>query len=125
MNDIEILRQAVDYFNQRKYVEALNEFEEIWMWLWDGERKQFYKGLIQTAGALHHLVQGTDTSAKRLFRSALRILGEFPQGYEGLDLAGLREALTLLSPSFKSPAGDLSVIPFPTLRFVETGSNEV
>ena len=81
-------------FNAREYYEAHDVLEHIWLGA-EGEIRDFYKALIQLAGAFvhmqhqhrepHHRVHGRRLRpAARLFRRSSELLSNFPAHYEGL-----------------------------------------
>jgi predicted metal-dependent hydrolase len=84
-------------FNAQSYYAAHDILEHIWLGV-DGERYVFYKALIQFAGGYVHLqhhhrepghrIHGRRLRpAARLFRRSAELLGDFPDGYEGLLVA--------------------------------------
>lgn len=72
-------------FNRQEYFEAHEVLEGLWLET-TGERKDFYKGLIQTAVALLKLKQGKTDPAVRLAGRALSHLENYLPEYEGLDV---------------------------------------
>jgi DNA-binding Lrp family transcriptional regulator len=78
------LRTGVELFNEGRYWEAHEAWEQPWLRA-AGEEKQFLQGLIQLAAAYHHLRRGTLRGATRLFESALARLEAVPAGFCGVD----------------------------------------
>ncbi|HEV2805276.1 MAG TPA: DUF309 domain-containing protein [Chthoniobacterales bacterium] len=92
-------------WNEQRYYEAHDVLEQVW--LHDPitpEDAQYFKGLIQAAGAFVHLQKHFEhpTHAKhgrrlapavRLFRLAEKNLGPFGEERHDLDLAAFREML--------------------------------
>ena len=59
----------IECFNRQAYYEAHDVLEELWLKT-SGERRNFYKGLIQTAAAFLKLQQGKPDPASGLARRA-------------------------------------------------------
>ena len=74
-------------FNDRLYYEAHDVLEELWLPLRKDSTGDFYKGLIQLAGAFVHLQKGRASPSAALFRLARANLEKFPRQHQGLDLA--------------------------------------
>ena len=90
-------------WNQQRYYEAHDVLEQLWLDT-DTNDDQFFKGLIQAAGAFVHLQKNFEhpTHAKhsrrlqpavRLFRLAERNLSIFAPKHHGLDVAAVCELL--------------------------------
>ena len=90
-------------WNKQRYYEAHDVLEQLWLNS-DTNDDQFFKGLIQAAGAFVHLQKhfGHPTHAKhsrrlqpavRLFRLAERNLSIFAPKHHGLDVAAVCELL--------------------------------
>jgi hypothetical protein len=76
---------GIEEFNRHAYFES----HEVWEGLWrdaEGVRKQFYKGLIQAAVALHHLRGGNLYGARKLLAGTQKYLHPFRPVYLGLDV---------------------------------------
>jgi predicted metal-dependent hydrolase len=90
-------------WNQQRYYEAHDVLEQLWLNI-DTNDDQFFKALIQAAGAFVHLQKNFEhpTHAKhsrrlqpaaRLFRLAERNLSIFAPKHHGLDVAAVCELL--------------------------------
>jgi len=90
-------------WNQQRYYDAHDVLEQLWLNS-DTNNDQFFKGLIQAAGAFVHLQKHFEhpTHAKhsrrlqpavRLFRLAERNLSIFAPKHHGLDVAAVCEVL--------------------------------
>ena len=86
-------------WNEQQYYDAHDVLEQIWLGR-DSEDANFFKGLIQAAGAFVHLKKRFEypTHAKharrlppavRLFRLAEKNLSKFAPQYHALDVAAL------------------------------------
>src|SRR5277367_4224270 len=78
-----------ELFNQQKFYEAHDVLEHIWLKDKHGVNGNFYKGLIQLAGAFVHLQKNRLRPSAALFKLAQANLGQFPTFHEQLDLAGV------------------------------------
>ena len=78
-----------ELFNQRKFFEAHEVLEHIWLADKHGPNGAFYKGLIQLAGAFVHLQKNRPQPAAALFKLALANLGKYPVTHEHLDLKNI------------------------------------
>jgi len=59
----------IDCFNRQAYFEAHDVLEELWL-VTQGEQRDFYKGLIQTAAVFLKLQQAKSAAAARLAQRA-------------------------------------------------------
>ncbi|MCQ4087036.1 DUF309 domain-containing protein [Saccharibacillus sp. JS10] len=84
------------YFNRdRDYFECHEVLEELWL---ERGRTPLYSGLLQIAVALYHFRNGSVTSvynkiegSKKMMRSAIRKLSDYPADALGIDLKQLIE----------------------------------
>ena len=79
------LVEFVEYFNRQAYFEAHDVLEEFWLTT-RGERRDFYKGLIQTAVALLKLQQGKTAPASTLAQRAASHLQKYGPVCEGINV---------------------------------------
>jgi predicted metal-dependent hydrolase len=85
-------------FNTGLYYEAHDVLEELWLRDKTGRTGNFYKGLIQLAGAFVHMQKHTDARprlkpAAALFRLAQKNLSAYPAQFEGLDVGGVLDLI--------------------------------
>jgi predicted metal-dependent hydrolase len=85
--------RGVALFNARKFFEAHEAWEELWLAEPQPE-KTFLQGLIQLAAALHHCSRGNSRGAKSLLAAGIAKLELFPGRHRGLALAQLRAQAT-------------------------------
>ncbi len=78
-------------FNQGLYYEAHDVLEELWLPVRKAPEGDFYKGLIQLAGAFVHFQKDRLRPAGALLRLARENLGRYPERHEGLDLATVKQ----------------------------------
>ncbi len=78
-----------DCFNDQLYYEAHDVLEELWLPDRKGPNGDFYKGLIQLAGAFVHLQKERLKPSAALFKLARTNLAKYPATHERLDVAAL------------------------------------
>ncbi len=81
------------YFNCQKFYEAHDVLESLWLNERAGPNNNFFKALIQLAGAFVHLQKDRLQPSAALFRLSRSYLRQFPDNHERLDVA---ETLTLI-----------------------------
>jgi uncharacterized protein len=82
------LAEFIRLFNTRKFFEAHEVLEELWLET-HGEEKDFYKGLIQCAAAFVHLQRSNPGGARKLFARARSHLLNFPPTHGSIHLSRL------------------------------------
>jgi predicted metal-dependent hydrolase len=75
-----------DCFNRQLFYEAHDVLEDLWLPDRHGADGNFYKGLIQLAGAFVHLQKDRLRPAAALFKLALANLEKYPPFHKQLDL---------------------------------------
>lgn len=89
MNDEEKFQRGVADFNARRFFEAHEVWEELWLAAAEPE-KTFLQGLIQMAAAFHHQGRGNRRGAQSLLAAGIAKLAGCPDGYRGIAIAELR-----------------------------------
>lgn len=89
MKESEQFRRGVALFNARKFFEAHEVWEELWLTESEPE-KTFLQGLIQLAAAFHHSERGNSRGGQSLFAAGIVKLNRFPDDHRGLALKELR-----------------------------------
>jgi predicted metal-dependent hydrolase len=79
-----------DCFNRQLFFEAHEVLEDLWLPDRRGTNGNFYKALIQLAGAFVHLQKNRLKPSAALFRLALANLEPYPSRHERLNLAAVR-----------------------------------
>ena len=82
-----------DCFNRQLFYEAHDVLEDLWLPDRQGANGNFYKGLIQLAGAFVHLQKNRLRPAAALFKLAQANLEKYPRVHEQLDLAVVLELI--------------------------------
>src|SRR5437762_2100322 len=77
-------------FNRQLFYEAHDVLEELWLVDRRGSNGDFFKGLIQLAGAFVHLQKGRPGPAGALFKLADANLAKYPLVHEHLNVSAVR-----------------------------------
>jgi predicted metal-dependent hydrolase len=80
-------------FNQRRFFDAHDVLEVLWLPQRAGPKGLFYKGLIQLAGAFVHWQKNRPGPAVALLNLARINLQNYAPRYDGLDVDGLQSAI--------------------------------
>lgn len=78
-------------FNEQAYYEAHDVLEELWLADRKASQANFYKGLIQFAGAFVHLQKNRLDPAFRLFLLAEQNFSLYPSRCHGIHLKSIRD----------------------------------
>ncbi|MEI6073947.1 MAG: DUF309 domain-containing protein [Verrucomicrobiota bacterium] len=73
-------------FNRQKFYEAHDVLEDLWLADRHGVNGNYYKGLIQLAGAFVHLQKNRLRPSAALFKLAEANLGKYPSPHERLNI---------------------------------------
>ncbi len=95
--------EGIALFNQRKFFEAHEVWESVWMGS-GGELRIFYQALIQAAAALLHRQNSNRTGEQHVMRACLEKFGRLPDAMLGLNI---REFCKSLADNSKVPAIEL------------------
>jgi predicted metal-dependent hydrolase len=79
-----------DCFNRQLFYESHDVLEDLWLPDRHGADGNFYKGLIQLAGAFVHLQKNRLRPSAALFKLAQANLEKYPPRHEHLDVAAVR-----------------------------------
>src|SRR5690625_1374838 len=80
----------VDLFNQGRYEESHRALTEAWQ---RNRTNDFYRGLIQVAGALEHWETNSLFWAEDMFATAHNLLAKYAPKYQGLNIEALLPTL--------------------------------
>ena len=90
MADEEKFERGVTDFNARRFFEAHEVWEELWLAAAEPE-KTFLQGLIQVAAAFHHHGRGNARGTRSLLIAGIAKLAGCPSDYRGVAIAKLRD----------------------------------
>ena len=82
--------EGLEHFNAKKFFEAHEFWEEIWLVESEPE-KTFLQGLIQVTAAFHHRQRGNPEGLESLLAAGIVKLLRFPEDHRGLAIGELRE----------------------------------
>src|SRR5580692_5589067 len=86
----EKFEHGLEHFNARKFFEAHEVWEEVWL-IEDEPEKTFLQGIIQIAAAFHHYRRGNTDGAETLLAAGIVKISRFPAQHRGLAILDLRE----------------------------------
>ena len=98
-----------DCFNRQLFYEAHDVLEDLWLADKYGPNGNFYKGLIQLAGAFVHLQKNRLRPSAALFKLARTNLEKYPSPHEKLNLAAVQQLMA--SWEFQLEKGEFLVNP--------------
>jgi predicted metal-dependent hydrolase len=78
-------------FNRQQFYEAHDVLEDLWLPDRHGANGNFYKGLIQFAGAFVHLQKNRLRPSAALFKLARTNLEKYPPQHERLDVSAVQK----------------------------------
>lgn len=84
-----------DCFNHQEFYEAHDVLEELWLADRHGPNGDFYKGLIQLAGAFVHLQKERLRPSAALFKLARTNLTKYPTAHGQLNLTVVLQLIEL------------------------------
>jgi predicted metal-dependent hydrolase len=82
-------------FNRQEFYEAHDVLEDLWLPDRHGANGNFYKGLIQLAGAFVHLQKNRLRPSAALFKLARTNLEKYPPAHERLDLSAVQTLIAV------------------------------
>jgi uncharacterized protein len=112
-----------DCFNRQLFYEAHDVLEDLWLPDRHGANGNFYKGLIQLAGAFVHLQKNRLRPSAALFKLAQANLEKYPRVHEQLDLVAVLELIANWLKSLESEnftVNPLTIKNVPRLALLPT-----
>ncbi|MGH9774766.1 MAG: DUF309 domain-containing protein [Candidatus Acidiferrales bacterium] len=103
LDEEEKFARGIAQFNSRKFFEAHETWEEIWL-VAPPEEKLFLQGLIQVSAAFHHYRRKNWNGARSLLAAGLQKLAAFPAVHREVDLQSFRDAAENWSRSLAADA---------------------
>jgi predicted metal-dependent hydrolase len=80
-------------FNNQQFYEAHDVLEELWLVCRGTEKNEFYKALIQLAGAFVHLQKERISAAGKLLRLSRSYFVRYPETFESISV---KEIISLI-----------------------------
>ena len=108
MNTEQEFTRGVLFFNQRRFFEAHDVWEHLWMET-SGPGRVFFKGLIQAAVAYYHATNHNAKGAAHLMYRSIEKLEAFRPSEQGIDLEHVLPVLRHHAAAFDEaiPTGEL------------------
>ncbi len=106
----EELREGVDLWQAGQYLEAHEEFEQLWL-VEVGPRRHFLRGLVHAAMGFHYVTMGDTVSAGSKLASAAGLLDGFAGDFLGLDVDGLRAGIAAVRTALEATPDATPVDP--------------
>lgn len=119
--------EGIEHFNARRYFDAHEVWEEIWLNASD-ETRLFYQMLIQAAVGLHHYERGNTRGASGMYQNVTAKLQRLPAIHMSLDLVEFERqfktffAGLIENQSEASVAGDW---PRPVITLLEADAASI
>jgi predicted metal-dependent hydrolase len=114
-----LFREGIELFNQGRFFESHEAWEEIWRST-TPEPRDFFQGLIQVAAALHQFDLKRQEAPRRTLAKARQRLEPFSPTALGLDLANLLDQVGAWQSWLEHRQGDPP--PVPVLRESRTAA---
>jgi predicted metal-dependent hydrolase len=110
------LDRGIELFNERRFIEAHEEWERKWRLMAEGGDKTFFQGLIYAAAAMLSYTRRECSGAKELLSRSVSSLRAGLDGNSGVSIGRLIDDLTQLQGPFESCTYDLSELSLPIIR---------
>jgi predicted metal-dependent hydrolase len=94
------LEEGIALFNEGKYFEAHEAWEDLWLNERDASEKRFYQGLIMAAGAMLHYKKRECAGANSLLEKSIPMIQEGMHSHPNLRIGDLTRALDGLKNEF-------------------------
>ena len=112
----EALDRGIDLFNEQRFFEAHEEWEEEWRLMKEGEDKTFFQGLIYAAASFLHYTRRECTGAAELLIRSLSPLRAGMDGHPDISVGQLIDDLTRLQGPFEACTFELSERGLPIIH---------
>jgi predicted metal-dependent hydrolase len=101
--------KGLHLFNQSSFYDAHEYLEEAWR-ATPGDKREFYRALLQLSGGFFRLTQDRPSAARKFFDRALHWLEPFPADHLGMDVTGLRADLQALLKTLAAGISSTEII---------------
>jgi hypothetical protein len=112
----EALDQGINLFNEERFFEAHEAWEEQWRLMKEGGDKTFFQGLINAAGAFLHYKRCECVGAMKLLGRSLSSLRTRMDEYPDISVGQFIEDLSRLQEPFASGTFDLNKRRLPIIH---------
>jgi predicted metal-dependent hydrolase len=112
----EALDRGINLFNDRRFFDAHEEWEQEWRLMADGEDRTFFQGLIYAAASFLHYTRRECMGAKELLGRSLSLLRAGMDRHPDISVGRLIDDLTRLQGPFETCTFDLQERGLPIIH---------
>lgn len=109
------LEKGISLFNEGRYFEAHEAWEDLWLAERDEAEKRFYQGLIMAAGAMLHYTKRECAGANVLLGKSVPMIQEGQQSHPNLRIEDFTRALDGLKDEFSRCSYNVSAESLPKI----------
>ena len=109
------LERGIELFNERKFFEAHQAWEPLWLCAEEPRDKQFLQGLIMAAGAFLHYMKRECTGASMLLEKSRKALEVGAGTHTEIRLDDFLQALDSLRDAFNRCAYEVPLNDLPRI----------
>lgn len=113
--EIDALEKGIALFNEGKYFEAHEAWDDLWLDERDAAEKRFYQGLIMAAGALLHYTKRECAGASALLGRSIPMIQEGLHSHPNLRIGDFTRALDGLKVEFSRCSCNVSTEALPKI----------
>jgi len=114
--DMDSFEKGIKFFNEGKYFEAHETWEDQWRGMEKSPEKHFIQGLIMIAVALHHFKRKNYTGTSKLLGKGINLLKGFKEPKMKIDIDDFLKAIVMFQEKFKSSRQYISEKEFPRIK---------
>ena len=112
-----------DAFNHQRFYEAHDILEDLWLLDRRGPNGDFFKGLIQLAGAFVLMQKGRPRAADAVLQLAESNLNNYPRNHESADLAAVQALIASWRHALEQTAYAAKPLNFADPPFIASPSD--
>ncbi len=110
------LDRGINLFNEGRYFEAHEEWEDEWRLMTDGEDWTFFQGLLMAAGAFVHYVRHECKGAKELLERSIASLRGGVEDHPDINVEEFVGRLERLRDIFSACTFSIAAADLPRIR---------
>ena len=110
------IEKGIIFFNEGKYFDAHEIWEDQWRGMEKSPEKYFIQGLIMIAVALHHYKRKNYTGTSKLLEKGINLLKGFKEPKIKIDIDDFLKAIVMFQEKFKSHGQCISDKEFPRIK---------
>lgn len=112
----ESLDRGVNLFNDKRFVEAHEEWESEWRLMSEGQDKTFFQGLIMAAASFYHYAQRECSGAQEMLKRSVECLKAGREGHPDISVGEFIDDLERLRREFDRCAFTAGPADLPIIR---------